>query len=516
MKTIKLYKMKSKTAHIFLAALTLLTLAACKTKEDVTLHIIGDSTMADYVENTTRTRGWGEMLQSYFSPKVKVANYARGGRSSHSFYKEGLWQVVTDSLRAGDYVLIQFAHNDEKEGGKDGADGRGTAPWTTYKTYIGKYVDEARQRNAIPVLVTPIIRRYFTSDGTISPKGCHDLSVAPDDSTLNYVRVMKRVAREKHVPLVDMTASTKQYSETLGKEKTVRCIYVPTDGTHTQATGAAVYARLAAEGLKEKDILARYIQSETQYVVNPSLLDFKTVFAGETSTVCFDLTGVNLLPAEGVLTLTAPDGMLIADAPHAAPRQSLSYAYTDGRLWNKCFYLTCCPEKNGRIKEHVTLSYGGRRHRIPVRGMVRPVGERVPTSVALDRHTLRGLTADNQGITAEGGKWSAEIDEHANRYVEVVVPAQEHTMQITRLSFRLDGSVAYRVACAYGKDFYPRTDLGELQQPQTGSRMVTLPMNVTLKPGQRLHIRLFPWSTQDTDNLRFGAGEWKIEGNIIR
>jgi lysophospholipase L1-like esterase len=508
--------MNSNKARIIAAALILITFAACKTKEDVTLHIIGDSTMADYVENTTRTRGWGEMLQSYFSPKVKVANYARGGRSSHSFYKEGLWQVVTDSLQAGDYVLIQFAHNDEKEGGKDGADGRGTAPWTTYKTYIGKYVDEARAKNAIPVFVTPIIRRYFMSDGTISPKGCHDLSIAPDDSTLNYVRVMKHVAREKNVQLVDMTASTKLYSETLGREKTVKCIYVPTDGTHTQATGAAEYALLAAEGLKEKDILAKYIQSETQYVVNPSQLDFKTIFAGEQSTVCFDLTGVNLLPSKGIVTVTAPDGMLIADDPHAAPRQSLSYAYSEGKLWNKCFYLTYCPTKNGKIKEYVTLSYGGRRHRIPVRGMVCEVGERVPTSVTPDRHMLRGLTADSHGITIEGGKWSAEIDEHANRYVEVVVPMQEQTMQINSLSFRLDGGVAYRVACAYGKDFYPRTDLGELQQPQSGTRVVTLPMNVTLKPGQRLHIRLFPWSTQDTDNLHFSADGWKIEGSILR
>lgn len=508
--------MNSNKARIIAAALILIAFAACKTKEDVTLHIIGDSTMADYVENTTRTRGWGEMLQSYFSPKVKVANYARGGRSSHSFYKEGLWQKVTDSLQAGDYVLIQFAHNDEKEGGKDGADGRGTAPWTTYKTYIGKYVDEARAKNAIPVFVTPIIRRYFTSDGTISPKGCHDLSIAPDDSTLNYVRVMKHVAREKRVPLIDMTASTKSFSETLGQEKTVKCIYVPTDGTHTQATGAAEYALLAAEGLKEKGILAKHIRSEIPYVVNPSVLDFNTIYAGEESTICFDLTGVNLSPAKGVLTVTAPDGMLIADDPHATPRKSLSYAYYDGKLWNKCFYLTCRSTESGRIKDHVTLSYGGRRHHVPVRGTVRQIGERVPASIAIERYMLRGLATSAQGITIEGGQWSAEIDEHANRYVEVVVPGQEVAMQIKQISFRLEGNIAYRVACAYGKDFYPRTDLGELQQPQAGSRMVTLPMNVMLKPGQRLHVRLFPWSTQESDSLFFSVSDWRVEGSIIK
>lgn len=80
-------------------------------------------------------------------------------------------------------------------------------------------------------------------------------SIAPDDSTLNYVRVMKYVAQERHVPVVDMTASTKAFVEQLGETATVKQIYVPTDGTHTQATGAACYAELAAEGLREKDIL---------------------------------------------------------------------------------------------------------------------------------------------------------------------------------------------------------------------------------------------------------------------
>lgn len=102
----------------------------------VKVHTIGDSTMADYVENTTRTRGWGEMLQEFFSNKVQVINYARGGRSSRSFCEEGLWDKVKKNMTQGDYVFIQFAHNDEKEGGKDGADFRGTAPWTTYKSFL--------------------------------------------------------------------------------------------------------------------------------------------------------------------------------------------------------------------------------------------------------------------------------------------------------------------------------------------------------------------------------------------
>ena len=196
----------------------LLSLAAIATlqisqAQEVKVHTIGDSTMADYNENTTFTRGWGEMFQEFFNDDLQVINYARGGRSSRSFCQEGLWDKVKSNITPGDYVFIQFAHNDEKEGGVDGADGRGTAPWTTYKSYLEKYVDETRQLNANPVFVTPIIRRYFDSNDQITPKGCHDLSIAPDDSTLNYVRVMKHVARQKQVPLMDMTALTKEFVE---------------------------------------------------------------------------------------------------------------------------------------------------------------------------------------------------------------------------------------------------------------------------------------------------------------
>ena len=76
--------------------------------------------------------------------------------------------------------------------------------------------------------------------------------------------------------------------------------------------------------------------------------------------------------------------------------------------------------------------------------------------------------------------------------------------------------MAYRVACAYGKDFYPRTDLGEEQKPQTGRRLIELPMNVTLSPGQQMYFRLFPWSTVESDDIYVRTRDWKIEGTVIR
>ncbi|MEE1347416.1 MAG: hypothetical protein U0K36_05990, partial [Bacteroidales bacterium] len=124
------------------------------------IHLIGDSTMADYEENVTQMRGWGEMFRLFVPEDIIVIDHAKPGRSSRSFYDEGRWNAVKQQIVEGDVVLIQFAHNDEKEQGKDGVDGRGTAPWSTYRSYLKKYINETRRLGATPILVQPIVRRY--------------------------------------------------------------------------------------------------------------------------------------------------------------------------------------------------------------------------------------------------------------------------------------------------------------------------------------------------------------------
>ncbi len=480
--------------------------------QEVRVHTIGDSTMADYVENTTRTRGWGEMLQEFFTPQAQVINYARGGRSSRSFCVEGLWDKVKSNMQPGDYVLIQFAHNDEKEGGKDGDDFRGTAPWTTYKSFLEKYVDETLEKGGVPVFVTPIIRRYFMSDGTISPKGCHDLSVAPDDSTLNYVRVMKHVAREKKVALVDMTQLTKDYAEQLGPEKTIACIYVPTDGTHTQATGAAVYAQLAARQLKRQGILSSYITSETPLVLNPTKLDFGTMYVGDQLTLCFDLTGLALSPVSGTLRLEAPKGMTLSDGPDADRKPVIEIPYTDGKLWNQCFYLHFKPAAAAVVSSGVKVTYGSTTRLLPVTALCKAVSRQTPVTLKPTETVLKSLIEESGGITIEGGNWPADIDESGARYVEVVLVGGAKTINVKQLTLTLNGKVAYRIACARGKDFYPRTDLGENQQAKNGVQQLTFPINMTLQSGGRLHVRLFPWSIEAGSNLYFKVEDWLFKG----
>ena len=229
-------------------AMTLATTSA----QAIKVHTIGDSTMQTYDENSTNTRGWGQYLQQFFKG-VTVNNRGKAGASSKSFYREAaFWQSVKTQMQPGDYVLIQFSHNDEKNNGMDGdelkayyektgqtalassTDYRGTTPSGTYKEYLKKYVSETRAAGCTPILVAPICRMYF-SGNTINRTGQHDLGdnfkkltstgvlenqkLPASDHTMDYVYQMKLVAEEMNVPFIDMTTATKELYLSYGNEK---------------------------------------------------------------------------------------------------------------------------------------------------------------------------------------------------------------------------------------------------------------------------------------------------------
>lgn len=479
--------------------------------QTVKVHTIGDSTMADYVENTTRTRGWGEMLQEFFSSEVQVINYARGGRSSRSFCEEGLWDKVKKNMSPGDYVFIQFAHNDEKEGGKDGADFRGTAPWTTYKSFLEKYVDETRQLGATPIFITPVVRRYFDENGKITPKGCHDLGTMDDDSTLNYVRVMKHVARQKKASIVDMTALTKSFVEHWGPDATVRKVYVPTDGTHTQATGAACYARIAAAELKRMGILDSYIDTEVPLIVNPTSLDFGTVYVGDEATLCFDIVGLNLLQGAGTLSLHAPEKMSFSFDLQSAPQREIDIPYSNGKLWNQTLFLHFIPTVAATINSTLIVSNGNQVRRIPVKAISKEISQRTEVTLTHIENLMKGMKKNGNAYTIESGLWPMDIDESGNRYVEFIVRNNDKTLLLKQISFTLKGNPCYRIAYARGKDFYPRIDIAESQKGKLASDKLVLPINATINPNDRLHIRFFPWCTEG-GKMDFEISDWQIMG----
>ena len=222
------------------------------------VHTIGDSTMSEYKPAATPKRGWGMYLQAFFNTdSVAVNNRGKSGASTRTFYEtENLWPSVKKQMSAGDYLIIQFAHNDEKCKGEDVyeqnaklraegkdtlTDMRGTEPNTTYKAFLRTYVNEAREMGVMPILMSPICRAYF-KDGKINEEGRHVLA-----QDKNYVQSMQEVAQEMLVPFLDMTARSQELYEQQGKDFCMAHFFNCGDKTHTSAEGGMAIASLAYE-----------------------------------------------------------------------------------------------------------------------------------------------------------------------------------------------------------------------------------------------------------------------------
>lgn len=188
-----------------------------------TLHVAGDSTAAEFPEGDPRV-GWAAVLASELSG-VAVNDAARSGRSSKSFRDEGHWSRVLQRLDAGDLVLIQFGHNDEKA---DPA--RHTDAATSFRENLRRYVTETRASGGVPVLLTPIARRRFDGPRVQQTHG-------------DYPEATRVVARETGTPLVDMTARTTRLLERYGPDASAR-LFAPDDNTHLSPEGAHAVARL--------------------------------------------------------------------------------------------------------------------------------------------------------------------------------------------------------------------------------------------------------------------------------
>ncbi len=224
----------------------------------IAIHLIGDSTMADKPDpGNNPERGWGQMLPAFFSERVDVRNHAVNGRSTKSFIREGRWDSVLVHLKKGDYVFIQFGHNDAKITDST----RYTNPYTGYRRNLIRYVTESRRKGANPVLFSPIVRRKFNESGTL------------EDAHGAYPFVMREVARELDVPFVDMQLKSEDLVLSLGPEKSKE-LYLwvsqgvyemypegKQDNTHFTKKGAMEMARLAAEGLKELNLdIVKYLK----------------------------------------------------------------------------------------------------------------------------------------------------------------------------------------------------------------------------------------------------------------
>lgn len=294
--------MKNKIT-LLLGLLFVLT-AFTPAKRNITIFTIGDSTMANKkLEGGNPERGWGQMLSRYFTDDITIDNHAVNGRSSKSFINEGRWDAVLSKIQKGDYVFIQFGHNDEKDDPN-----RHTDPGTTFDANLKKFVEDTRAKGGIPVLFNSIVRRNFgKADGNavanaikqddirngINPKAPKD-SIEEGETLIDthgaYLISPKNVAKELNVTFIDLNSLTHKLVEGMGPQKSkelylwVEPKTVPAlpngreDNTHLNVHGASVIAEMAVKAVAEAiPELQQYVRHYDLVVAKDGSGDFFTV-----------------------------------------------------------------------------------------------------------------------------------------------------------------------------------------------------------------------------------------------
>ncbi len=252
-----------KTIQKILGALTVLLIAITAIHfighNKVRIYLIGDSTMANKKLADNPERGWGQMFPMYFNENVVIENDAKNGRSTKSFIDEGRWKAVYEKLKPGDYVFIQFGHNDEKKYDST----RYTKPFSSFENNLKKFVTQARKKGAIPILITPVNRRKFDKNNKLV------------DTHGDYTKAVRQLAKNDSVPLIDLYKRSKKLFNKLGPEGTKKIFdWVPSgeykvfpegkhDNTHFCQQGAITIAGLVVDGIKKLNLpLVKYLKDK--------------------------------------------------------------------------------------------------------------------------------------------------------------------------------------------------------------------------------------------------------------
>ena len=218
-----------------------------------TIYLLGDSTVADQPREPYNS--WGQMLTRFFGPGVAIANHAESGESLRSSLAAKRLDKVLSTIRPGDYLFIQYGHNDEKEKGE------GVGAFTTYKSDLKTFVAETRARKAIPVLITPVQRRTFDQDQKIT------------NSHGDYPEALRQVAKEENVALIDLNAMSKTLYEAWGAEPSKRA-FAANDNTHHNNYGSFELAKCIVEGIRANKLgVARFLIKDLPRF-DPSRPDF--------------------------------------------------------------------------------------------------------------------------------------------------------------------------------------------------------------------------------------------------
>lgn len=233
---------------LFLFVNIFVSVQSDQSKNYLTIFMIGNSTMADKpYKNGNPEKGWGQVFPLYFNEGIKIENHAVNGRSTKSFIDEHRWDTIVSKINPGDYVIIEFGHNDaKKEDPKRFADAN-----TRYRYNLEKFVIDSRSKGGIPILATPIVRRRFDDDNKFY------------DVHGDYPKVVRKVAKELNVPLLDLHKRTEKMLVEFGQEKS-KLLFLhiepneykslpegKMDDTHLSAYGAFKVCDLAIEEIQK-------------------------------------------------------------------------------------------------------------------------------------------------------------------------------------------------------------------------------------------------------------------------
>ncbi|WP_258103294.1 rhamnogalacturonan acetylesterase [Marinoscillum sp. MHG1-6] len=217
-------------------------------KDVISIHMIGDSTMSIKETKARPETGWGEPFSIFFDESVRVVNHAKNGRSTRSFVEEGRWDVVMKDLKKGDYVIIQFGHNDEVQTKKTS-----TNP-DEFKANLVKYVKDTQSQGAIPILLTSVARRHFDESGFLI------------DTHKEFADIVRRVGSEEEVYFIDMDSISRGELTRLGDEAS-KLLYLQLeagdhpnypegkiDNTHFSEYGARVWAQMILDEMEKLEL----------------------------------------------------------------------------------------------------------------------------------------------------------------------------------------------------------------------------------------------------------------------
>jgi len=232
----------------------------------ITVYLIGDSTMANKQVKAYPETGWGMPFSWFFDQSVTIDNRAQNGRSTKSFIAEKRWEPVEQNLKEGDYVFIQFGHNDEVPTKKT------YTPEAEFKANLVKFITETRNKKANPVLLTPVARRKFDASGNV--QGTHDV----------YSELVRQVAKEQNVPMIDLDKEWQAVLQKYGVDNSKMLFnhLAPgenpnypdgkTDDTHFNELGARKVAQIVLADIKSLnlDLAQRIVKGANAPTVAPA------------------------------------------------------------------------------------------------------------------------------------------------------------------------------------------------------------------------------------------------------